>query len=670
MASNTNNVNLNITSLWRPNAPIETATVVGEDELFATIQDLPPTLKYPGKVVYDKDNDIEYLFDKDNNAVPKPKIYFNTEVPDNSFGNNGDIVFVETDSPEGTYPSVVARLDEHADAIDEVFDRTANIADFDSIADAITANLAGTFSLQKDSSTKVETAISRDFTTKGITIQGDNSELWTDGTDMIFSFNVTPARTVRITAIDDDVNNIGDPLMSKITTQFSHNCSVGDVVFITGTTDANLDEIDPKLTRKGDCSTVYKVISATEILVTRLANTYDLTAQVNLNKPDTARINIRNVNFYRTIFDLLGVTTHLVEITRAFRPVMENINIVTVNGRGLTFESCFSPEVRRLYVAYADDELHGSDGKSYGVFVHGSVHGIFDNIIAHNTRHVIDLQGNKSKFAGYASFNLITNSIGFNNTSGAFSTHQGAHWNTFLNCKSYQSRQGFNVRGWGNIYDSCKSIRDYIGFQIINDQGTDPLPWPTKTGNILIKNTDIINPVAYAIRINADPEISDITIRNSTILSEIKSFSLYVMTIESSGCDVYIQDLTIDIYSEVSMTKFFELINDIELYIDKLTIRIGSTAVMPATYSIFNVTESCKIEINTLDVIVDDAATLPTHLFNVSAGKTVTGFVRNVYMSGIKAGGKLHSLLADDQTFVNDYSHGAFQIGATTLIPE
>jgi len=93
MASNTNNVNLNITSLWRPNAPIETATVVGENELFATIQDLPPTLKYPGKVVYDKDNDIEYIFDKDNNYIPKPKIYFNTEVPDNSFGNDGDIVF-------------------------------------------------------------------------------------------------------------------------------------------------------------------------------------------------------------------------------------------------------------------------------------------------------------------------------------------------------------------------------------------------------------------------------------------------------------------------------------------------------------------------------------------------------------------------------------------------
>jgi len=550
--------------------------------------------------------------------------------------------------------------------IEKLNARTVSVEDFGTIGGAVTANLGGTFSLQKDSSTKVETAVNQNFTSKGITIQGDNSELWTGETNDIFNFNVTPARTVRITAIEDALSNISEPLMSKITTQSEHQCDVGDVVFITGTTSVNVDDIDPVLTRKGDCTSVYKVISETEILVWRLAKTYDLTAVVNLNKPDAARINIRNVNLYRTIIGPTGLGwLTLAHISRAMRPLVENIIMKSVKSRGVTFESCFSPQLKNLYVSYADDGAHGSGSKSYGVFVHGSSYGIFDNIVSHNSRHVIDLQGNISAFAGYASFNLITNSIGFNNTSGAFSTHQGAHWNTFFNCKSYKSRQGFNVRGWGNIYDSCKSIKDYIGAQIINDQAAGG----SKTGKILFKNSVFINPVANAIRISNNSLITDVTFQDCYIGINEESCSDGVIALSAPNSNTYIKNMVIDINGEIGENRVISLKNGNNLFVDRMTIRISDDAVLLNEYYIVLSNEDCKVEINSLEIIVSDPAKYPTNLIAVSSGKIITGFVRNVYMSGIKAGGKLHNRLADNQTFVNAFSHGPLQLGATTLTP-
>ena len=67
-------INLYGDQFKNPMKPIEVATIVGEGETYQTVGDIPHPLLYPGKKIYDKENDIVYFISGDGvtpTAIPK-----------------------------------------------------------------------------------------------------------------------------------------------------------------------------------------------------------------------------------------------------------------------------------------------------------------------------------------------------------------------------------------------------------------------------------------------------------------------------------------------------------------------------------------------------------------------------------------------------------------------
>jgi hypothetical protein len=560
-------------------------------------------------------------------------------------------------------------LDTEEGRVDELYARTVSVKDYgnnrNAVQEAIDENLGGAIQFEPETVIRIPTRIEKTLTTKGIEIIGRQATLWNEDDDNILSLTVTPETTVRITniaAYDGQISR------SQITTQSAHNCNVGDVIMIGGTTDANVDEIDPVLTRKGEVLTVYKVIDATNLVsrTTIPRRTYDLTAVVNLYKMNAAEIKISDINVYRKIADIPSKSTCIIQ--SAFKPVLSNIKIKSnIGGSGILFRSCFSPTIQDLYFGYGDDLTHGFGKMTYGIFLHGTSYGFIERVIGHNTRHLIDLQGNRINLQGYASFNQINNCIGFNNTSGTFGTHQGSYYNTFNHCVSHRSLQGFNVRGWGDSYKNCKSINDTYGCVILNDQAAGG----SFVGRILFENAEFVDNYRAAASI-VDNNVVDVTFKSCKVIANNECLTWYVFNVEAPGTKLIIDDCQIDFNAKPGISEGVININTstpASVYINNLKIRIADGVTMPTSWSVIRVREDCNVYINKLTVETNDAGNLPTNLFQVSSGKTVTGYVNNVYLSGIKAGGKLHSQLADNQTFVNAFSHGPLQLGATTLTP-
>ena len=68
------NINLGGYGLFNVSTPLEPAMIVGSGEDYANVDAVPATLKYAGKHIYDKDNDVWYVLDSSNNAHKVPKI--------------------------------------------------------------------------------------------------------------------------------------------------------------------------------------------------------------------------------------------------------------------------------------------------------------------------------------------------------------------------------------------------------------------------------------------------------------------------------------------------------------------------------------------------------------------------------------------------------------------
>lgn len=92
------NISLNNDQLYNLDKPIEPAKIVGTGETYANVGAVPSTLLYPGKHIYDKDNEVLYIVDASGTPVAQNK----ADIIESSF--TGIYVLTQTEYDELTEP--------------------------------------------------------------------------------------------------------------------------------------------------------------------------------------------------------------------------------------------------------------------------------------------------------------------------------------------------------------------------------------------------------------------------------------------------------------------------------------------------------------------------------------------------------------------------------------
>lgn len=115
------NLALNNDQLYNLDKPIEPGKIVGTGETYANIEAIPTTLKYPGKHIYDKDNEVLYIISSD--GTPSP--IGSTTAKNTTFTPSGTIIATDVQEAIEEVDDRLLLLEELMIPITNLFDKNS-----------------------------------------------------------------------------------------------------------------------------------------------------------------------------------------------------------------------------------------------------------------------------------------------------------------------------------------------------------------------------------------------------------------------------------------------------------------------------------------------------------------------------------------------------------------
>lgn len=249
----------------------------------------------------------------------------------------------------------------------------------------------------------------------------------------------------------------------KITLSSTPEWKPGDTVKIIADDEIpdSIGGSETHVPRVGQFLTVWGVETNTAYLSGVLFDTYS-------NNIKIAKIKDNRLQWNGGSFTTNDTGGDIFTITSAYRPIIENVNVISCQATSVKFEGCFAPVARNIYVGWGPNNTVTYQN-GYAVTIGNSQDSSISGIRAYQVRHAIDGGGQTQIPAGGNQFHKygrtfnawVSDVICDSPTSSAYSMHTGAVGVHFDTCTvrngggENQNTYGFGIRGLYHSITNC-----------------------------------------------------------------------------------------------------------------------------------------------------------------------------------------------------------------------